>query len=293
MKEEKRMEQSSNNSRSFLSTLSTQQLRQILLAEVESDETNVELIRNITAVLEARDYSGTDIDVEAAYNAFHSDHAMEQPLYDIDMAGEEEPTPSPKRKPVRTTRLARLALVAAIILAILLGTTVVASAAGYDLWGAITRWTSEVFGFATGEEQTEIDHGKNVNAPYSELENYFLNKGIEPNVLPKYLPKGYEFLDAASTDSYEGIVITGIYSSTDDGEIILSYVISAHNASALYPKDNDDPNVYEKCGVKHFLIYNEGKCGAVWEADNIVCQINGVTEETELLKMIDSIYERE
>ncbi|MBQ9489249.1 MAG: hypothetical protein IJU80_04895, partial [Lachnospiraceae bacterium] len=155
MKEEKRMEQSSNNSRSFLSTLDTQQLRQILLAEVESDETNVELIRNITAVLEARDYSGTDIDVEASYKDFLSDHAMDKPLYDIDMAGEEEPTPSPKRKPVRTTRLARLALVAAIIMAILLGTTVVASAAGYDLWGAITHWTSEVFGFATGKEPTD------------------------------------------------------------------------------------------------------------------------------------------
>lgn len=287
------MEQSSNNSRSFLSTLSTQQLRQILLAEVESDETNVELIRNITAVLEARDYSGTDIDVEASYKDFLSDHAMDKPLYDIDMVGEEEPTPSPKRKPVRTTRLARLALVAAIIMAILLGTTVVASAAGYDLWGAITRWTSEIFGLATGKELAETARGKYDNTPYSELEKCFLNKGIEPNVLPKYLPKGYEFLDAASTDSYEGIVITGIYSSTDDGEIILSYVISAHDISTLYPKDDGEPNVYEKCGIKHYLINNEGKWGAVWETDNIVCRINGVTEKTELLKILDSIYERE
>lgn len=284
------MEQSSNNSRSFLPTLSTQQLRQILLAEVESDETNVELIRNITAVLETRDYSGTDIDVKTAYNAFHSDHAMEQPLYDIDTAGEEEPTPSPKRKPVRTTRLARLALVAAIIMAILLGTTVVASAAGYDLWGAITRWTSEVFGFATGKEPTEIIYDKNYS-PYSELEQIFQDNGFELNVIPKYLPEGYRFLDAFSDETYEGTIISAAYRHADN-EIVLSYIIGAQNTSALYPKDDDEPEVYERSGIKHYLIFNEGKWGAVLEADNIVCRINGVTEKTELIKMLDSIYER-
>lgn len=285
------MEQSSNNSRSFLSTLDTQQLRQILLAEVESDETNVELIRNITAVLETRDYSGTDIDVEASYKDFLSDHAMDKPLYDIDMAGEEEPTPSPKRKPVRTTRLARLALVAAIIMAILLGTTVVASAAGYDLWGAITRWTADVFGFATGKEPTKIDHGQIDNAPYSELVKVFLDKGVDPNVIPKYLPEGYGFLDAFSDETYEGIIISAVYSRADK-KIILSYIIGNQSTSALYPKDDDEPEVYERSGVKHYLVFNEGKWGAVWEADNIVCRINGVTEKTELIKMLDSIYER-
>lgn len=285
------MEQSSNNSRSFLSTLSTQQLRQILLAEVESDETNVELIRNITAVLEARDYSGTDIDVEASYKDFLSDHAMEQPLYDIDMAGEEEPTPSPKRKPVRTTRLARLALVAAVIMAILLGTTVVASAAGYDLWGAITRWTSEIFGFATGKEQTDLVPEKS-DTPYSELEQIFLNKGLELNVLPDYLPEGYGFLDAFSEETYEGTIISAVYSRADK-RIILSYIAGIQNTSDLFPKDNDEPEEYERCGVKHYLVFNEGKWGAVWEADNIVCRIIGVTEKTELIQMLDSIYERE
>ena len=291
MKEEKRMEQSSNNSRSFLSTLDTQQLRQILLAEVESDETNVELIRNITAVLEARDYSGTDIDVEASYKDFLSDHAMDKPLYDIDMAGEEESTPSPKRKPVRTTRLARLALVAAVIMTILLGTTVVASAAGYDLWGAITRWTADVFGLATGKEPTEIDHGQIDNAPYSELEDYFLNQGLDLNVIPKYLPEGFRLIDVTSEETYEGTIITAVYYRSDE-EIILSYTVSSHNTSDLYPKDDDEPEVYERSGIKHYLIFNEGKWGAVWEADNIVCQINGVNEKTELIKMIDSIYER-
>lgn len=285
------MEQSSNNSRSFLSTLSTQQLRQILLAEVESDETNVELIRNITAVLEARDYSGTDIDVEAAYKDFLSDHAMEQPLYDVDMAGEEEPTPSPKRKSVRTTRLARLALVAAIIMAILLGTTVVASAAGYDLWGAITRWTADVFGFATREEPTDLVPEKS-DTPYSELEQIFLNKGLELNVLPNYLPEGYEFLDAFSDETYEGTIISAAYSHANN-EIVFAYIIGTHNISTLYPKDNNEPEVYERCGVKHFLYFNEGKWCAVWEADNIVCRINGVTEKAELLIILDSIYERE
>lgn len=285
------MEQSSNNSRSFLSTLSTQQLRQILLAEVESDETNVELIRNITAVLEARDYSGTDIDVEASYKDFLSDHAMDKPLYDIDMVGEEEPTPSPKRKPVRTTRLARLALVAAIIMAILLGTTVVASAAGYDLWGAITRWTADVFGFAIGKEPTEIDHGQIDNAPYSELEDFFLNQGLDLNVIPKYLPEGFRLIDVTSEETYEGTIITAAYSHADD-EIVFAYIIGTQKISTLYPKDNNEPEVYESCGIKHFLFFNEGKWSAVWEADNIVCRINGVTEKAELLIILDSIYER-
>ena len=64
------MEQSSNKSRAFLSKLDDQQLRQILLAEVESDDTDVDLIRNITAVLESRDHAGTEIDTQKAYQFF-------------------------------------------------------------------------------------------------------------------------------------------------------------------------------------------------------------------------------
>lgn len=286
------MEQSSNHSRSFLSTLDTQQLRQILLAEVESDETNVELIRNITAVLEARENSGTDIDVESAYKTFLSDHALEQPLYDVDAADKELSVLSPNRKPVRTSSITRLVLVAAIIMALILGTTAVASAAGYDLWRAFTRWTSEIFGFTTGNGPVATTQEKNDNTPYSEIGKYLLAEGIELDVLPKYLPEGYEFIDATSEETYEGTIITAVYNNSDN-RIILAYVITSHDTSDLFPKGNSAPEKYEKCGIIHYIINNEGKWGAVWAADNIVCYISGVPEKTELINIIDSIYERE
>lgn len=281
------MEQSSNKSRAFLSKLDDHQLRQILLAEVESDDTDVDLIRNITAVLESRDHAGTEIDAQKAYRFFVEEHAEEMPLYDEIMT----PDASTKRsKPVRISRLARIGIVAAIILSFVIVTTGIASAAGIDIWGAFTKWTEKTFGVIIGDKENVSEYSSPNDACH-EVRQILENCGMVENVVPYCLPEGYLIIDFSSEATYEGTVVTAIYGRGTD-EIVFFYAVGGQDSSILCPKDEEEPLVYECAGIPHYLFGNEKEWTAIWQNNNISCQISGVSSKAELIRIIDSIYER-
>ena len=279
------MEQSSNKSRAFLSNLDDQQLRQILLAEVESDDTDVDLIRNITAVLESRDHAGTEIDAKELYQSFVKNHSGDMPLYD-GLPKQDDSTQ--KRKPVGFSRLARVGIVAAIILSLIIVTTGIASAAGIDVWGAITRWTAKTIGVTMGnsEKTTDMDLS---NDACQEVRRILETRGMVNNVVPYYLPEGYSIFDSSSEDTYMGTVVTAIYKN-GAAEIVFIYTIDPLGSSTLYPKDQTDPLKYEHSDVIHYMFENEGEWVAIWQRDNISCQVSGVLSMEELLTIINSIY---
>lgn len=280
------MEQSSNKSRAFLSNLDDQQLRQILLAEVESDDTDVDLIRNITAVLESRDHTETEIDAQKAYQSFAEEHAEDTPLFDELL---KQDGSSAKRKPVRFSRLARIGIVAAIILSFVIVSTGIASAAGIDVWGAFTKWTAKTFGVTLGNTEKTIDMNVS-NDACKYIRQTLKEHGFIENVVPYYMPEGYKQMDLSVEETYIGTVITAVYKNGAD-EIIFLFTINPLDSSVLYPKDQVDPLVYEHSGVSHYIFENEGEWVAIWYQDNIRCQISGVLSEKELLMIINSIYE--
>lgn len=280
------MEQFSNKSRAFLSKLDDQQLRQILLAEVESDDTDVDLIRNITAVLESRDYAGMGIDVRESYQSFVENHSEDMPLYDELLKLDDSPK---KRKPVRFSRLARIGIVAAVILSFVIVTTGIASAAGIDVWGAITRWTAKTFGVTLGNTEKTIDMNVS-NDACQDIRQILLRYGITENTLPYYLPDGYKLYDSSEVETYVGTVVTAVYRS-ETGEIVFLYTINPPESSTMYPKDQEEPLTYEYSGVNHYIFENENEWVTIWQRNDIRCQISGVSSKEELLKIINSIYE--
>ena len=280
------MEQSSNKSRAFLSKLDDQQLRQILLAEVESDDTDVDLIRNITAVLESRDHTETEIDAQKAYQSFVEEHAKGMPLYGEHLKKDDF---TKKRKPVRISRLARIGIVAAIIFSLIIVTTGIASAAGIDLWGAFTRWTEKTFGVTKGDS-VETDDFVFANDACEDIRQMLTKNGVYEDVVPNYLPQGYTILDSLEQKTYEGIIISAVYRN-GSSEILFLYQIGTGDISNLYPKDEDTPLAYERGGVSHYIFENEGEWAAVWQKANIGAQISGVNSKEELLNILNSIYE--
>jgi len=280
------MEQSSNKSRAFLTKLDDQQLRQILLAEVESDDTDVDLIRNITAVLESRDHTGTQIDTQKAYQSFVEEHSGDTPLYD-ELLKQHESTK--KHKPVRFSRLARVGIVAAIIISLIIVTTGIASAAGIDIWGAITNWTEKTFGVTIGNPSHTNDLLVSDDA-CQDVRKTLSKNGVNECVVPYYLPEGYDLCDSSVETTYMGTIVTAVYRNGED-EIILLYTIDSPESSSLSPKDQAEPQEYEFEGVTHFVFVNEGEWSTVWQNNDIGCQISGVGSRDELLKIINSIYE--
>lgn len=274
-----------NGSFDYLNKLNIQQLREILRLQLDEDEVNIELIKKINAVLASK----TDIpkrDVDSACENLRACESSE-PFY-----GEviDEMAAEPEKMVVSHRRIRsffKVGLVAAVVIVLFIGTGIVASAMGFDFWGAMSDWTADRFGFLVGDslyERTEHDD------PYSRLREELRANGVTVYVVPEYMPDGFSLTAVVTDESLRGL---GIFCtlSNNSKEILLNYTLTDKEPNAIFTKDEDAPELYTVCGIEHRIFTNEGNYIAVWMNQNIQCEIQGVEDKGELLKMIDSIYE--
>ena len=110
--------------------------------------------------------------------------------------------------------LTRAALAAAAIAALLLATTVTASAFGYDLWGVIAEWSKETFTFTANDRAdrpapdahqagASADPGE---AEYSSLQDALDSYGISTPLAPAWIPERFE-LDSVTVGETSALML--------------------------------------------------------------------------------------
>lgn len=271
--------------------MSTEQLKDILRAELENEDTDVDLIKRVNAVLSHRAECQTSCDVDGAWDDFKNNHAANEPIYDPEYTAKKPQTDKKeKRRSVKV--ISKGALTAAIVAALLVGSAITACAKEYGLWTAVANWTAENFSFvSTGTAPAvSIDTVNQIPEQLSELQTAMEEYGLTGGLLPSYLPDGYEMAEiqcegtGISTDFY-------CLLESDEGSIVLEYnVYQSGEFSRLYDKDGEDPESYTVGGITHYIMTNFGTYYAVWLKDNAECSISGVPSKAELCKIIDSIY---
>ena len=186
----------------------------------------------------------------------------------------------------------RLVAVAAVVAMLLLGITIVANASGLDLWGVVTRWTETVFGITREEPGIRAIHKGKTDLLYH-LESILEERGVTQAVVPKYIPDGYSLIDTEYCNSFEG---NFVYCSLSNGEneIYIHYWLTSENeVTHFYAIDNSQPNIYECKGIKHYIMTNENEYIVSWTNENLFCDISGVQNYDELIRIINSIYEKD
>lgn len=278
-----------NSSFDYLNTLNIQQLCGILRSELDEEEVNVELIKKINAVLASKTEK-REIDVDSAYDRLRAAESS-GPLYsEIIDEMEAEPGKSARPRP-RARFLLRVGMVAALVAVLLIGTGIVASAMGFDFWGAVSEWTEDRFGFPIGESIGDGLYGQSyIESPYSELHEALDEIGVTVDVVPKYLLSGYSVTNVVCDDGMRGLSVICILANNDK-EIILNYIMLTEKPAKIFTKDIGSPEVYVKNEIEHYIFTNENNYCATWINQNVQCEIREVGEKEELLKMIDSIYE--
>ena len=160
------------NKYAYLDQLSTEQLEELLRADVYSGDAGAEeLIFHILEVIEKREQespTGRLADANAAWEEFQKYYNIPegngQSLYPCetdqnnighDLHPSEKANGSAKRP--RPHRIWRGGLVAVAAMAALLCGMVAAQAAGVDVFGALGRWTDETFHFiTTGSSEASV-----------------------------------------------------------------------------------------------------------------------------------------
>lgn len=264
--------------------MATEQLEEILRLDAqapEGQESDVDTLLYIMGVLADRrkkeGHAG-----KTALEAYESFKLYYLPEVE-NIAEETEMKATPRKIPSKLLR--GLSAAAAVVLVLVLG-TVTAKAFGVDIWETIAKWTQETFHFSSSENEEYPDAGEEL--PYSSLIEALKAGNIEENLVPTWLPDGYELKDVIVEETPTQNIYYAIY---QNGECIIK--INVRNYLNDYPQYVEQGEglleTYEASGVVYYLIQNYDNSRAEWITHSYECYISGDLTIEQLKLMIDSI----
>ena len=213
----------------------------------------------------------------------------------------QSPTIPPKRV-VRFKRVWRTALVAAIAITCMFAIMVTAQAAGVDVFGAMARWTEDVFSFGriAPDSQVSDDPGQETadqgsessSAEFTSLQEAFDAYGMTEVHEPGWLPKGYALnsVDVLCVDDpfLQSFVVT--YS---DGERYINLDILSYEGEPITQVQKTDSPVesVEKNGMMFYHIENSVGRTIAWYSDQYEYYLSSDEGDDLLWKVVDSMFE--
>ena len=262
-----------------------QQLREAFFYTDQIDEPLMEDLEQICEALDKKKPL-EDLDtVEEYWKRFTKYYAGDMLSIGIqnDTKQTEAPTTWQHREPKVKTRdyhkALRVALIAAVIIALLAGATCVAAAFGYNLWGWIPVWDADELHFVSETQEPVL--ASTISTALKQL-------GIDEPLYPTWLPDGFVLIESKidtkplifhETYSKEGQYITITVSSTD------------WSGETSYQKETGSPMEYYVGNTVHYVFCNTNSVQAVWYTENYSVAIAGNVSEEEMTEIINSVYE--
>lgn len=283
----------------YLNRLTTEQLEELLRADFESPEPGDEdAVFHILEVMERREReapTGRLPEGERAWEEFQRYYSVpegeDRSLYP--WAGEEtqgEGEPAEDRTPCGARRQGmrrwfRQGLVAAVTAAALLGGMVVAQAAGLDVFGAIGRWTEDVFHF----EPAYTGQAREADTSVREI---FAENGIDENLAPTWFPEGFEVV-ATDVITTEISCTINVALSNEDSQTILiivqKYAQYDYVENYLFEKDGIGVEIYTNNEMDFYILGNVEVITATWAEGLMMEQISGNISLDDIKMVVDSI----
>lgn len=230
--------------------------------------------------LDEKDPLPFEIDEEKMFAAFKEKHAL---LFED--AGETS------RPAHRNHGLPRK--IAAVVLAAVLCGSVCVQASGFDIFGAIARWTQDIFSFQLAGSERE--HAPAVlSAEYTSIQEAVDALAIKEKVVPTRYPEGYE-LTYIYTKVLENSAKIRATFKNGDKEFCFSirhFDTTEDAAKADVEKDDESVELYTVEDITHYIFSNVEVTKVTWINNSTVCSLSGTLSTEEIKFMIDSIYER-
>lgn len=211
----------------------------------------------------------------------------------------EDSAASPSRKVHSVWRIGLIAVLTAICL---MGGMVAAQASGVDVFGAIARWTDEVFSFGIiqsdgGEDvankalKRSSDTGSADVLSYESLQEALNTFTVTEFSEPSWIPERYAF--AGVTVDYwpdgEFICIAAEYLN-DNNSLIIEIRNYQNEPSLQIEKTSAPVKTFVVNGLAVYLLENTNNNMAVWVTEHYECYIGGTVDKSELQRIVKSVY---
>ena len=265
--------------RGMIEQMSTEQLDEMLLHELEKESVDESAVRLIMEVLEKRDQN-VPIEINPQVAAAWEKYQIHTPV-------QNRPKFSFRSWPVR--------IAVAVVVVIVLALAVPQSAEAEEFWERLTRWTDSVFEFfAPGETKQVGDEYvfETDNPGLQQVYDTVTALGITDPVVPMWLPEGYTLQQCETMEAPSKIVV---HARLVNGAntVVLEIAIRNTDSPRQYSKDEAGVATHEIADVVHNILRNNDKWTAAWVKDRLECAIATDCQEETLYKILKSIYTME
>ena len=265
--------------------MSVEELEEILRQDAvfgDSNETSLnELVYIMSLIADKNRIENPDanIDIEEAKKSFDENY---RPIAERGESLFEEEASEPEAMIQSGThrRVFRTAIAIAAVVALLLAGSLVASANGFNVWAHVADWTHEVFGY--GEKYEKAD-----NILY-DLSIALQDAGVDPNVLPTYIPEGYEVV---SVDKFSDSAFDKYQCELSNGNdsIIIEYAVGSIEYANEFEKEGMSPEFRTYNGIDFYLVCNDEKNYVTWTSGGVDGVISYTDTELDIDRIIRSI----
>ena len=197
-------------------------------------------------------------------------------------------------KSARRKSVLWVGLAAALLTACLFGAMVAAQAAGWNVFGAVARWTAETFSFGKLPEEREEPPAPSV--PTSELPPEYdeMRAILEEDGQILYFPQ----IPSEFELSYSDLYIDPRTGEADlaveyrNGETYIAFGVIQHQRppTGVYEKTDDPVERYELYGITHYIFSNSANITAVWLSGSLEYSIWTNDMSYDLKALIRSMY---
>lgn len=200
----------------------------------------------------------------------------------------------PPKRVVPFRRVWRTALVAAAAVVCMFAVMVTAQAAGIDVFGAMARWTENVFSFGQIPPDSEVSDnldGEVDGQEFSSLQEAFDAYGMTEVHEPIWLPEGYA-MDGIDVLAVDDPYLRSFSASYTDGEGHVSVKVMSYEGKPItqVQKTDDPVESMKKNGTTFYLIKNTGNYTIAWYTNQYEYYLTSKEETDILWKVAESMF---
>lgn len=254
----------------------TEQLDQILQAELQKEHPNEEVVLPILRELEERE---KDIPVEKTPEVLEILEKLSKH------------NTSSKQSIHKRKWLAGIAAAAAVVCIVIMSVSPTVRAE--SLFDILVRWTSSIFEFINPDKSYPSADGDFVtdNPGLQQLYDKVTELGATESVVPMWLPEGFVLSDLKDSPMPGGTKVFCHFENSDNN-ISITYRIST-GISAKFEKEEAGIEVFEAGDKRHFVVENMDTVSVIWTVDGVECVMNTDIQKEDIYPIIISIYRSE
>ena len=200
----------------------------------------------------------------------------------------------------RLRRVWRIGLVAVLTIICMLGGMVVAQAAGWNVFGAMARWTDEIFSFGEIRSEGAVDvpsdtanapSGNDGEAAFPSLQAALDAHGITEVSEPTWIAERYVFRNVA-VDCWSNGDLIGLTAEYfhETSALLIEFKLYQNEPSTQIEKTGAPVETFAVNDTTVYLLENINNNAAAWMTEHFECFIGGAVTKSELRQMVLSIY---